>query len=61
MYKITDPRLFWICIAALYALGAIAAAVQCYREGWELKNLAQLWLMAGSAISNFLFGLLLNK
>jgi hypothetical protein len=56
-----NPKFFWICVALLYALGAIAAAFKCYREGWELKNIAQLWLMAGSAISNFLFGILLDK
>ncbi len=55
-----NTKLFWILIAGLYAVGALAAAYQCYQTGWNLKNVAQLWMLAGSAITNVLFGIILN-
>lgn len=56
-----EPKAFWIGVAALYALGALSAGIKCFQDGWDLKNMAQLWLMAGSAITNLLFGFVLDK
>jgi len=56
-----SPRLFWLAIAVLYGLGGLQSLVKCCVEGWTLRNVAQVWVMLGSAITNVLYGLVLNE
>lgn len=54
MRNVPGGQFFWYTVGAIYAFGFLYTVAHCWRHGLPLRPyLGALWIMGGSAVTNF--------